>query len=428
MKFIQNQFSISKIKLLFFSGISAGVKFVIGFVTIKLFALYIGPHGLALTGNISNLISLLTAIAMFGISSGVVKYVAEFKDDCAKLKAFISTGFKIILVTSSITTLVVLILAKFISRKILYSEEYFDIILLLAISLPLTMLNLFFANILNGHKALKKLALINILVGLITVFLITIFVYNLGIKGAFYSLIITPVCSLIVTIIIIRKEYWFNRIYFFSSFDNRSFRAFLSFSLMAGVSALLIPLTQFIVRNHIIQKLSLNAAGEWEAINRMSGAYLSVITATLSIYYLPRLAEIKERYEMVNEIKQMAKFVLPLLLILQIVIYFFRDLVIELLFSGDFVLINSLFAPQLIGDFFRVASWMLAYILIARALVKMYIITEILSTLFYVLFVYVLIQSNGLSGVLYAYVADFVVYFLLLLVLIYLLIKRKEFI
>ncbi len=64
MKFIQNQFSISKIKLLFFSGISAGVKFVIGFVTIKLFALYIGPHGLALTGNISNLISLLTAIAM----------------------------------------------------------------------------------------------------------------------------------------------------------------------------------------------------------------------------------------------------------------------------------------------------------------------------------------------------------------------------
>lgn len=418
MTFLSNHYSAEKINLLFFSGVSAIVKLLVGFITIKLFAVFIGPEGLALTGNMSNLITLLMTIATLGISSGVVKYIAEFKNDLDQLKSIISTGFIIILITSSFTSIIVLLFSAILSEKILYSSDYVGVMLLLGLSLPLTMLNLFFANILNGHKSLKKLALVNVVIGAFAILTITLFVWWWGLKGAFISLIISSAVSFIITCFIVRKEYWFSKEYFFSHFNINSFKSFLAFSVMAGVSALIIPFTQFYIRNLIIEKLSISAAGEWEAINRMSNAYLSVITASLSVYYLPRLSEIKKRSELMSEIIQMALLILPLLFLLQVFIYIFRDKVVNVLFSAEFVTVESLFVFQLIGDFFRVASWILAYIIIARALVKMYIYTEILSAICYLSFVYILIQNNGLSGVVLAYMADFVFYFLLLLVLL----------
>ena len=403
-----------KIRLFIFSGVSAFVKLLVGFVTIKLYAIFIGPEGLALTGNISNLITLLTSIASLGISTGVVKYVAEYKSDTNRLKSIISTGFKVILIASSSTMLVVLSFSSILSSKTLYSIDYFGIMLILGFSLPLTMLNVYISNILNGHKSLGKLMQVNVALGLFTLLFITSFIWLWGLKGAFVAIILSPAVSIVFTAYIVRNEYWFNRSYFFSSFDISAFRSFMTFSFMAGVSALLIPSTQFFIRNLIVTNLSVGDAGEWEAVNRMSNAYLSVITATLSVYYLPRLSEIKYRSELLREIRLMALLVLPFLFLLQLLIYIYRDEVVYLLFSSEFLTIRTLFLSQLIGDFFRVASWIFAYLIIARAMIKTYIVTELFSAICYLLFAYFLIPYNGLHGVIVAYVIDFILYFLLL--------------
>lgn len=426
--FISEYIPAEKIKLLFFSGVSAFVKLIVGFVTIKLYAIFIGPEGLALTGNISNLITLLTSIASLGISSGVVKYVAEFKSDTNRLKSIISTGFRVIVIASLSTMLVVLIFSSILSNKTLYSTDYYGIMLLLGFSLPLTMLNIFISNILNGHKSLDKLMQVNVALGLFTLLFITSFVWLWGLKGAFLAIILSPAVSIVFTVYIVRNEYWFTRTFFFSGFDIRSFKSFMTFSFMAAVSALLIPFSQFFIRDLIVTRLSMSAAGEWEAINRMSNAYLSVITATLSVYYLPRLSEIKIRTELLREIKLMASLVLPLLFLLQLFIYLFRDKIVCLLFSSEFVTIQSLFLSQLVGDFFRVASWILAYLIIARAMIKTYIVTEVLSALCYLLFAYLLIQYDGLHGVIVAYVVDFIFYFLLLFFLFSIFYSKGKFI
>jgi PST family polysaccharide transporter len=39
---------------------------------------------------------------------------------------------------------------------------------------------------------------------------------------------------------------------------------------------------------------------------------------------------------------------------------------------------KPLFTYQLLGDFFKIGSWLLAYLMIAKALAKTFIITEIL--------------------------------------------------
>ena len=59
------------------------------------------------------------------------------------------------------------------------------------------------------------------------------------------------------------------------------------YSLMAIVSAVTVPAGQIIVRNFITSNKSITDAGLWEGINRISGMYLMVITASSVFIFCP---------------------------------------------------------------------------------------------------------------------------------------------
>ena len=61
------------------------IKIVIGFITSKVIAIFLGPSGMALVGNFRNFISSTEAFATLGFENGLVKYVAEHKNDNEKL-------------------------------------------------------------------------------------------------------------------------------------------------------------------------------------------------------------------------------------------------------------------------------------------------------------------------------------------------------
>src|ERR1700687_647815 len=107
------------------------------------------------------------------------------------------------------------------------------------------------------------------------------------------------------------------------------------FSLMALASAILVPIGQLIVRGYITKSQNLVNAGLWEGINRISGMYLLVITTSLSVYYLPRLAELKTKQEIRKEVFGVYKLVIPALLVATIMIFILRKLIIQILFTKE---------------------------------------------------------------------------------------------
>ena len=70
------------------------------------------------------------------------------------------------------------------------------------------------------------------------------------------------------------------------------------YSMMALVSAVVVPVSQLIIRSYIRKHEGITNAGLWEGINRISAMYLLVITTSLSVYYLPRLAELRSKQEL----------------------------------------------------------------------------------------------------------------------------------
>jgi PST family polysaccharide transporter len=69
-------------------------------------------------------------------------------------------------------------------------------------------------------------------------------------------------------------------------------------------------------------------------------------------------------------------------MIFSISLYLGRNIVINVLFTDAFARMESLFPFQILGDFFKLISWVLAYIMIAKSMTKTYIIMEFVSSNF----------------------------------------------
>ena len=143
-------------------------------------------------------------------------------------------------------------------------------------------------------------------------------------------------------------------------------------------------------------------------------AYLMLVTTTLSVYYLPRLSELSNIQEIKKEVYLGYKFIFPLALIGGVLVYLLKDWIIPLLFSSAFLPMRELFLWQMIGDSLKIGSWILAYLMLSKAMTQLYIITEIIFALTSVLLTYICTQLIGFEGVSVAHIINYGVYWFVL--------------
>ena len=180
---------------------------------------------------------------------------------------------------------------------------------------------------------------------------------------------------------------------------------------MAIVSALTVPVSQILLRNIIITKLGVDSAGYWQGMMRISDGYLMIITTSLGTYYLPKLSSLKKDSEIRNEVFKTAKIIMPLVIVGCILIYYLRVLIISVLYTKYFYVIESLFFWQLIGDVFKIASWLLGYMMVAKAMTKYFLITEITFSISYVLFGWLFVRWFNIQGITMAFALNYLLCF-----------------
>jgi PST family polysaccharide transporter len=183
---------------------------------------------------------------------------------------------------------------------------------------------------------------------------------------------------------------------------------------MALISILTVPLAQISLRNLLIGNLGLQSAGIWQGVTKISDAYLMILTTALSTYYLPKLSALQNDDEIKTEIISGYKLVMPTVIFGAIIIYLCRYYLIDILFTDAFSRMSDLFFFQLLGDVFKMASWLLGYLVLAKSMTKIYITTEIVSSTLYVLLGYLFVDIYGLVGITIAFFVNYVIYFLIM--------------
>jgi PST family polysaccharide transporter len=416
IKHVKRIIKTDLIKTSFFTSISVFVRIIAAFVLNKVVAIYIGPIGVALVGQFNNFFGVINTISTAGINIGVVKYIAEARNDNNEIRKVITTSFFVVVACSLAVAIALISFSGFFSNLIFKSQEYRYVLLLLAVSVLFSALNILLLAILNGYKEIAKYASSNIISSVFVLLLSTILGFTFKLKGVLIALIAGQSVVFFITLIFVIKSQWFRWSHFTQYFDKKVLRSLSEYSLMTFASTLTLPLSLLIIRNYIGNNLSWEEAGYWQGVYTISEVYLMFITSSLSVYYLPRLAELSSATELKHEIISTARIVMPIVIVMAILIYMLREPLTLILFSGKFSAMLPLFKYQLIGDVIKIAGYLLAYQMVAKSMTKAFVIMEIISSLSFVVLVYVFVRLFGLQGTTMAFCANYVFYVLYLLV------------
>ena len=408
------------------NGIAVLIKTATLFILNKILAVYVGPSGYAVIGQFQNFIQIITSFAGGAINTAVIKYTAEYYEDATKQKAIWKTAGSIVLLLSVVVALFILLFQKQLSFYIFQTIEYQSIFIWFAVFLLFFNFNALFLAILNGKKEILRLVIANIAGSLFSLVITGLLAVKFGLYGALVALSIYQSTAFIVTLVLCYKADWFRFSYLFGKIDPIITHKFLGFALMALTSAILVPLSQIIIRLYLSDEFGLEYAGYWEAMIRLSGGYLMLVTATLSVYYLPRLSELKLLSDIKKEVYLGYKIIFPVALFGAITVYLLRDWIIALLFTEAFLPMRDLFLWQMIGDSLKIGSWILAYLMLSKAMTKLYIITEIIFAFSLVFLTYISTKVFGFQGVSIAYLINYALYWIVMSLFVFRTLRRSH--
>lgn len=395
------------------SALATLIRLANGFVSMKIVALLVGPLGIALIGQFGNFNSIVMVLALGGISSGIIKYTSQYKDNPKKLYKVWHTVTWVSVILSIPVIIVLLIFHNWLAQEFLHDVKYGSILVIFAFSLGFYVANSLLLNILNGLHEIKRFNLLNTLNSTLGLLITIGLVYQYKIYGALLAMVTSQSITFFVIVLFVRKQTWFKLSNFFGKFDKRYFNKLLGFTAMSLTSMCVIPTSQMFVRGYLASHTSWDVAGCWQGMQKISDAYLMIVYTALGTYFLPKLANLQTREEISKEICSGYKIIMPFVLGSAVLIYFLRDFIINLLFAKSFEAMRGMFAWQLLGDCFKIASYLLAYLMLARAKTKIFMVTEIVFGISFPLLSYLFINLAGADGAVMAFAINYMIYLVL---------------
>lgn len=403
-------------KITSLNALSIVLKIAIGLVTSKVIAVFVGPLGMGLIGNLRNFLSAAESWATLGFQHGIVKYVAEYKNDKEKVSGVFATAFWSIATVLIVTCLFLFVFAESVNQWLFGHFNYVHIVKVLALALPWYVFSLVFVAVLNGLEQYQQVVKINMIGNVIGLFFSVYLITQYQTIGALTAVIFTPAFLFVVSLIYLQKKILIREYLSLRFFDVSILKSLSVYSLMFFISAIIGPFVYLEIRNEMIASLGHDSAGYWEAVNRISMYYLMFVSTLAGVYFFPRLSLTKSVKETQNIFWSYYRWIWSLFTVGLFVIYFFREWIVSLLFTPAFEPVNELFFWQLFGDAFKSASLILGYQFLAKKMTMHFLITETISLLVMYFSSMYFMQEFQTKGVVMAYALTYVIYFTVLVV------------
>lgn len=382
----------------------------------KLFSIYLGPAGLTLLSHFQNLTSLFTLVPSEGVNRSIMKYWSDPQLSKEEKKAVFHTGLWVTIAIYALTFVGLYVWqGDFFFDRFINDLETKDFLLIFIPAILLMLLSGYLNSVILALRKVRAYAIINI-IGLI----LLVGVVYLGIQSdnrdqallsfsVGYGLMFF--CALIY--LLIKKSAVGISI---GLPQKKAMGRIFRFLAMALSAIIFGRFLDFMVRDYVIDLYGLERTGLWQAVAKMSTSYLLVFTGTVGVVYYPKMASlIHERSALKAYVLKVMGFVCLVSIIALGVYWLNKEFVLKLFFAEGFEQGAYLVKYQVIGDFFSILSYLLAYLLSARVETTKYIFAQLFSAVIYVGLITVLIDHFNLESLTIAYMFRYIGFFLLLL-------------
>ena len=401
-------------RVLSFSAVALAVKFLVGFVLTKLFALFLGPSGLALLGNLKNFTQLLHSYGTLGMQSGIIRFASEWKSQPKKIANLVGTLNIIFTISALIGGSFIFFFSSALSLTIFQNTSFDYIFKIIAVILPLQGFHLMYYSILQGLGNYKRVVWQAVLMDLIKVALTSILVLKYDLVGALIAMVVAPVFYFLLSVwntAITLKILRYN-------WSKAVAKNLALYAMMSLFSSIAIPIVYIVIRNKITTDLGVDNAGYWEAVNQFSFFYFMVLNSIIMMYVLPKISENQKVSFFRKQASEYFLKLIPVFVVGLVLLFLFRDIAIWILFDDSFRPVSELMLWQLSGDVFRAASLVLVAYIHAHRLITHYITIDLVLSFSLILFSFFFIEQFGLIGAVKAHFVSYLIYFVAIVFLL----------
>ena len=153
-----------------------------------------------------------------------------------------------------------------------------------------------------------------------SVILVSLLTYYYHVYGTLLGFVLSQLCVFIIALSFM-QGFKFDFKFFTFDIDFDSFNRLFKFSIMTLVSLISLPLVQVLLRNYVASHSSWYNVGYWQAMLKISDAYLLLVTTVISTYALPSYSRSEDKIELKKMVYSTILKLTPLVLLSALIIY-----------------------------------------------------------------------------------------------------------
>lgn len=396
-----------------FGGVQV-YQILIQIIKSKFIAILLGPAGVGIIGLYQSGLQLFQQLTSFGLAQSAVRDVAEAdaSGDTVHIAKTIKVVRRLVWFTGLLGLVAVAGFSPLLSKSSFGNYDYTVPFIILSVTLLLEQLSAGQKVILQGMRRLKDLAKCSAFgatFGLVTS--IPLY-YLIGVDGIVPTLILNSACMLTLSWLYSRRI----KTEFVEVTPRQTFiqgRLMLVMGLSMSFSGILATGVAFVIRGFIQNTGGIEEVGLYQAGFMIIETYVGLIMNAIATDYYPRLAAINDdNVKCRIAVSQQGEIATVILAPLLTICLVFMPIVLNILYSEQFINANRYISWACLGMMFRLASWIISFMFVAKAESKLFMINELMGKFYNLFFSIIGYKLLGLQGIGIAFVLYYFVYFI----------------
>jgi O-antigen/teichoic acid export membrane protein len=405
-----------------FGGVQV-FNIIIQVIRSKLVAILLGPAGMGLMGLLTATTGIISSLTNFGLGTSAVKDIAAANStgDQERISIVVNAFRRVVWITGLLGLTITALLSPWLSQLTFGNKQYTVAFILLSVTLLFNQLSSGQMVLLQGMRKLKYLAKADV-VGSVLGLIVTIPLYYVyGIDGIVPGIIGTSL------LLVVGSWYFANKvevkkIVITSSQVIAEGKGMLRMGFMISLSGLLTVGASYLVRIFISRTGGLEQVGLYNAGFAIINTYVGMIFGAMATDYYPRLAAVAHDNKLCRKtINEQAEIGLLILSPILMIFLIFIKWMIILLYSNKFIAMDEMIYWATMGMFFKVVSWSIGFIFLAKGTSKLFFWNEFITNIYLLGFNLLGYYYWGLTGL----GVSFAVSYLIFLIQVYFVSKIK---
>lgn len=400
-----------------------------GIIRTKLVALWLGTLGVGLFGLFNIAIDAITTLTQLGIRQSPVRNIAAAIDDSAlrRIVAAVRCWSWLLGIAGAFLTLVC---SPLLSRLTFGNEQFTIGFVILSIAVMLSAVTNGELAVMQGMERLNRMAKATVYGTLGGLAVSVPLFYYLGEDSIVWSILAYFACQAIAVYILKDRKIGSSTKANMPRLTRRQLvtegKDFVTLGIYMTLSVFIAMAVNYIFMAYLNLEAGIDEVGQYQAGYTIVNKYLGLLFTAIGFEFFPRISKVQTSAKRVStfvshEIMVAVMVVVPGATLMMAL----DDVMIQLLYSKDFMPATGYVNAALAGTIFRAVSWCMAYTLLARGDGRVYLVTESLSGVTFLILSYFGYQIGGLYGLGIAYTAWYAIYVIIIGIVYFLRYKMR---